>query len=172
MFNLIRQDFRAYTRDNGKFCWEEPSIIIVILFRIGSYIRSIRFAPLRWLLTIFHLPIYMFFELFIGINIPRGAKIDGGLRIYHYGTIVLNSKCIIGKNCIIHHGVTIGVKNAIEDVPIIGDNVNIGCGAVIIGRIKIGNNVDIGANAVVLRDVPDNCIAVGNPARILKKTVE
>lgn len=67
------------------------------------------------------------------------------------------------------HNVTIGNRYEINDVPIIKDNINIGVGAVIIGRIKIGNNVDIGANAVVLKDVPDNCIAVDNPAKILYK---
>ena len=85
-------------------------------------------------------------------------------------TIYKSPKCF-PKNCILRHNVTIGNKSEIDDVPIIGDNVNIGVGAVIIGRITVGNNVDIGANAVVLKDVPDNCIAVGNPARnILKDT--
>lgn len=88
--------------------------------------------------------------------------------IFHFGRIILNSNTVIGKNCTLRH-VTIGNRYEIDDVPIIGDNVNIGTRAVIIGRIKIGNNVDIGANAIVLNDVPDNCIAVGNTAHILDK---
>ncbi|MNG29745.1 Serine acetyltransferase [compost metagenome] len=75
---------------------------------------------------------------------------------------------MIGENCVIRQGVTIGNRKSGDDVPTIGDNVDIGAGAVIIGKIKIGDNVKIGANAVVLKDVPDNCTAVGNPARHIK----
>jgi serine acetyltransferase len=122
---------------------------------MGSRIRKISFKPLRVLLTILFMPAYMFFELLMGINIERGAIIGGGLRIYHYGTIVINAKCIIGKHCKLRHGVTIGNKNSENDCPIIGDFCNIGAGAKILGRITIGNNVSIGANAVVVKDVPD-----------------
>ena len=74
---------------------------------------------------------------------------------------------VIGKNCTLRHGVTIGNRQAVDDVPVIGDHVDIGAGAKILGKIRIGNNVSIGANAVVITDVPDNHIAVGVPARIL-----
>lgn len=104
-----------------------------------------------------------------GINIPRTTKIGKGLRIHHYGCIIINSYSIIGDNCTIRHEVTIGNRNRDNDCPIIGNNCNIGAGAKILGNIKIGNNVDIGANAVVITDVPDNCIAVGVPAKIIQK---
>jgi len=81
----------------------------------------------------------------------------------------LNPDTVIGKNCTLRHNVTIGNRLNDHDVPIIGDNVDIGVGAVIMGAIKIGNNVSIGANAVVLCDVPDNHIAVGVPAKIYPK---
>ena len=87
------------------------------------------------------------------------------------GCIIINSYSVIGDNCTIRHEVTIGNRNSDRDCPIIGNNCNIGAGAKILGAIKIGNNVDIGANAVVITDVPDNCIAVGVPARIIKKYV-
>ena len=104
--------------------------------------------------------------LLTGINLPVSAKIGPGFRIWHFGCIVLHPQVEIGKNCDIRHGVTIGNQKMYSDVPIIGDNVNIGVGATILGKIKIGNNVTIGANAVVLHDVPDNYTAVGIPARI------
>ncbi len=84
--------------------------------------------------------------------------------IYHTGGVVINHRAVIGKNCTLRHNVTIGARYGDKDVPVIGDNVSIGTGAVVIGEITIGNNVAIGANAVVLHDVPDNHIAVGNPA--------
>ena len=109
-----------------------------------------------------------FLSIFTGINIPRSTQIGEGLRIHHYGCIIINSHSIIGKNCKIRHGVTIGNKNSDDDCPTIGDHCNIGAGAKILGKIKIGNNVDIGANAVVVKDVPDNCIVAGIPATVIK----
>lgn len=168
--NLIISDIKRYQNGfTGKFEWNEPSLIVIILYRIGYAIRKIRFAPLRWILSIIHLPFFAFFSVFIGISIPRGAKIGSGFRIYHFGGIVINPITEIGKNCSMHQGVTIGVRHTYIDVPILGDNVTIGAGAKILGAIKIGNNVTIGANAVVLTDVPDDCIAVGIPAKIIKK---
>ena len=73
----------------------------------------------------------------------------------------------IGLSCTIRKGVTIGNRYSNDNVTTIGDNVNIGTGAVIIGKISIGNNVRIGANAVVLENVPNNQIAIGVPANIL-----
>jgi serine O-acetyltransferase len=67
--------------------------------------------------------------------------------------------------------VTIGGRSKIKDLPIIGDNVLIGAGAKILGDVIIGNNVVIGANAVVVESVPDNCVAAGVPARIIKREI-
>ena len=91
-----------------------------------------------------------------------------GLYIAHYGTLVVNRNVKVGENCKIHVGVNIGAWGQSDDAPKIGDNVYIGPGAKIFGKIKVGNNVSIGANAVVNKDVPDNCVLVGVPARIVK----
>lgn len=104
-------------------------------------------------------------------HIPADVQIGDNTRFEHHGLgCVVHNKAIIGSNCKIFQDVTIGAKwpegTKTDGVPKIGDNVQIGCGAVIIGNVTIGNNVYIGANAVVLRDVPDNSIAVGVPAKI------
>lgn len=78
---------------------------------------------------------------------------------------MINEATIIGKNCLIFQGVTIGVGTS--GIPRIGNNVILSSGAKIIGGITIGNNVTIGANAVVTKDVPDNSIAVGIPAKVI-----
>lgn len=94
-------------------------------------------------------------------------KIDGGLFFCHgFSTIVVAKS--IGKRCWINQQVTIGY-NSQWGGPVIGDNVHIFAGALVIGDIKIGNNVVVGAGAVVVKDVPDNCTVVGNPARIVKR---
>lgn len=68
---------------------------------------------------------------------------------------------------------TIGGKSGASEVPVIGDNVMVGAGAIIIGAVHVGNNVEIGANAVVTKDIPDNAVAVGIPAKVVRiKTVQ
>jgi len=104
-----------------------------------------------------------------GISISPTTPIGSGLYIAHFGGIVVNTDASIGKNCNLSHGITIAQTNRgkRKGVPVIGDNVYIGPGAKIIGRITVGNNVAIGANCVVTRDVPDNAVVVGIPARII-----
>lgn len=93
-------------------------------------------------------------------------EIGGGLYIQHGFATMIAAKSI-GENCWINQQVTIGY-NGQGDPPVIGDNVTITCGAKVLGSIHIGNHVTVGANAVVIRDVPDNCVVGGVPAKILK----
>ena len=103
----------------------------------------------------------------IQLDISATAKIGGGLIVQHgYGTIIDPKS--MGKNCWVNQGVTIGYKNN-ADAPYIGDNVTIYTGAVIVGAIHIGNNATIGANAVVVKDIEENCVVGGVPAKILKQ---
>ena len=85
--------------------------------------------------------------------------------------MILHARTKIGKNCIIGSCVTIGGKSGWYEVPVIGDNVEIHSGAKIIGPVRIGNNVIIGANAVVTKDIPDNCVVAGIPAKIIKENI-
>lgn len=105
------------------------------------------------------------------------ANIGKGTIFHHHGVgCVVHDNAIIGDNCHIFQNVTLGSRwtNGVLDggAPIVGNNVLIGAGAVILGDIKIGDNSNIGANAVVLEDVPEGCIAVGVPARIIRKKEE
>jgi serine O-acetyltransferase len=104
-----------------------------------------------------------------GIVIDYATEIGPGLFIGFFGSIIVNRKAIIGKNCHISSGVTIGETNRGErkGVPVIGDGVYIGTGAKIIGSIQVGNNVAVGANCVVTRDVPDNAVIAGVPGRLI-----
>lgn len=166
----IKEDVKRY-KENGKFEWFEPSLLVIINYRVGRFLRSIRPAIIGKLLSVIHLPFYMFFTVFTGIYLPRGTQIGPGLRIWHFGCIMLNPDTIIGSNCTLRQGVTIGNRKSQHDVPVIGDNVDIGAGAKILGDIVIGNNVSIGANAVVLKDIPDNSVAVGVPAKIIERQI-
>lgn len=101
-----------------------------------------------------------------------GGTIDKGFYISHFGTIVVSNGAVIGKNCNISHGVTIGVTRRGErtGAPRIGNEVWMGTNSIMVGNINIGNNVLIGPGAYVNFDVPDNSVVLGNPG-IIKPSV-
>lgn len=99
--------------------------------------------------------------------VPFSTKVGIGLRYAHPYSTVLNAESI-GDNFSCLHCTTIGKKGPGERRPRLGNNVTVGCHVAIIGDITIGNNVIIGAGSVVVKDIPDNSIVVGNPARVIK----
>lgn len=101
----------------------------------------------------------------LGFKIPKNC-IGPGLTIYHHGEIIVNETAQVGANCKMHGSNCIG-NNGKEDMsPIIGDNLDLGIGAKIIGDVKLGNSIKIGANAVVTKSFQeDNITLVGIPAR-------
>ncbi len=124
----------------------------------------------RWMylhhLTLFSVIIKGLIRILWGAVIPYQTQIGTGTHFAYQGLgVVLHKDCIIGENCFIRQHVTIGGGGGpAGGLPTIGNNCDIGCGAVILGDIHIGNNVKIGANSVVIHDLPDNCVAVGAPA--------
>lgn len=107
----------------------------------------------------------------LGISIPPSTKIGSGFYIGHFGGIVVNRRSIIGKNCNISQGVTLGQANRGRNkgYPILGNDIYIGPGVKIVGAVNIGNNVAIGANCVVTRDIPDNSVVVGIPGKVISQ---
>jgi serine O-acetyltransferase len=103
------------------------------------------------------------------ISIPWRTKIGPGFYIGHFGQIVVHDRSVIGRNCNISQGVTVGQANRgpRKGYATIGDNVYIGPGAKVVGNVKIGNDVAIGANCVVTKDVPDSAVVAGVPGRII-----
>lgn len=106
-----------------------------------------------------------------GIQVPIGTQIGEGLKFFHHDCIIIAQSSKIGKNVSIHQGVTIGrvFAGPMAGVPTIGDGVVIFAGAKVLGNIRIGDGVVIGANAVVTKDVPDNCVAAGVPAKLISQ---
>ena len=148
--------------------------LILAAFRFAS------FAKLNKALFILFIPYLILYRIFVEwlltVELPFKTKVGKGLIIYHGQAMVINDGTIIGENCTIRHCTTIGSKQnengSYSSCPVIGNNVDIGSNVCIIGPITIGNNVKIGAGSVVIKNVPDNVIVVGNPARIIKTTSE
>lgn len=104
----------------------------------------------------------------LGFFIPPFV-FEEGLHIWHYGNIIVNGSCRVGKNCILHGDNCLGNNGLLgNDCPVLGNNVDIGTGAKIIGKVTLGNNVIVGAGAVVVHDVEDNVAVGGVPAKVLK----
>ena len=99
----------------------------------------------------------------------EGCEIGGGWVLIHGYGVVLNGYVRIGRHCTMYHGVTIGVANDLQKMPVIGDNVFIGAGAKILGGVHVGNHVKIGAGAIVVEDVPDDSTVVNVKAKIINK---
>lgn len=141
-----------------------PGIKAIFFHRIARqlYLHKIPFLPRL---------ISEFSRWLTGIEIHPGASIGENLVIDHGMGVVIGETTIIGNNVLIYQGVTLGGLELIQGKrhPTIEDNVMIGAGTKILGNITIGNHSKIGANAVVLNNIPANSVAVGNPAKIIKK---
>ena len=143
------------------------------VYRFGHLRYRFSSKLVRYPLGVLHILFAKLAEIVCGVTIGVSASIGRRLIIEHSGSIVIHGNSVIGDDCIIRQGVTIGNKRMDDPfgAPVLGNRVNVGAGAKILGRVHIGNDVEIGANAVVICDVPDGAIAVGIPARIIMRKV-
>ena len=165
----LRQDLNVYREGLlAQGFWA----LQVYRFGHARYKFKSKFIRVPW--GVVHLFLNKVSEIFFGISIGVTAKIGKALCIEHFGQIIIHGSAVIGDNCIIRQGVTIGNRSLDKpyDAPIIGNNVNIGAGAKVLGAVFIGDGSIIWANAVVIHDVPDGAIAVGVPAKIIVKNKE
>lgn len=162
--SFIFQDWKTNTT-KGK--------LVMLLFRIANIGTKNRiYYYLGFPYRIFYT---LFVEWILGIELQWKTRAGKGLMIHHGQSLVVHSGTILGENCSLRQSTTIGTKVLPDGnhsgAPKIGNNVDIGSNVCIIGELQIGNNVKIGSGAVVIKNIPDNCIAVGNPARIINKNI-
>ncbi len=152
----------------------EQSLWAVLWFRLGGALLLIQFRPFRRMCLVPWFAIYKLLETALGISLPLGLKAGGGLRIWHFGGIFVNKKTVIGSHCSLRQGVTLGSRHDDGPAPCLGDNVDVGAYAQVLGPVHLGNGAHIGAMSVVLCDVPERATAVGVPARIVpsRKTLD
>ena len=147
----------------------EQSIWAICVYRFGRRVFNRKPGVSRSILLKFYWLIFRIVETLTGISIPLEARIGPGLRIHHFGNIFVHPNAVIGCNCTLRHGVTIG--NRVEDgpCPVIEDNVEFGAYGHVLGGVRVGHDAKIGALSLVLSDVPPGATALGNPARNLPR---
>lgn len=167
IFENIRNDLRAH-RSN----WWAQGFWALLVYRYGRWRYGIRPILLRKPFSLLYKILYKFIQIITGIELPCEVIVGRNFVIEHYGGIVISGYAKFGDDCRVRNGVVVGLSRVDQPcAPVIGNNVDIGSGAKLLGPITIGNNVLIGANAVVVCDVPDNSIAVGVPA-VIKPRVQ
>jgi serine O-acetyltransferase len=158
-----RSDFRTWAR----------AMLFGQAYKYTFWMRTCRYTKSRPLLKYSLYPfakaLLIHYGYKFGIDIPFTTRIGSGFYIGHFSGIFVNENCVIGRNCNISQGVTVGTANRGERAgnPVIGDNVYLGPGAKVIGAIRVGDHAAIGANCVVTRDVPDHAVVVGVPGRVI-----
>ena len=172
MFDHIKADLAQARAANhksmsgpGAWIWSlfHLGTSAVIVYRFGNWVWRLRIPILRELLLGLYFVLKFVNQMATGVNIPVSAEIGPGLVVHTWSGVYLPN-CRIGRNAYFQHGVVVNYR-----CKGIGDDVYFGPGAKVIREVRIGDRVRIGANAVVTRDLPDDCTAVGVPARIVCK---
>ena len=157
-FEFIFQDWKA-NKGNIK------GRIILLLFRVANFCST---RKIYYYIGFIYLLFYrILVEWFFSIEIPWNTRIGKNLRLFHGQALVMNNQVVIGDNCTLRHCTTIGNKQLpggnFSKSPVIGNNVDIGSNACIIGDIVIGDHSLIGSGAVVVKNVSPYCVVTGNP---------
>jgi serine O-acetyltransferase len=165
LFENLREDWRTHGRELFR-----QGLWAMVVYRFGRWRYTIRWRWLRMPFSCLYKALHVLSQILTGIELPCEVTLGRRFRIDHFGGIVISGDAVFGDDCVIRNGVTVGLKHTGQrGSPVLGDRVDIGAGAKILGPIHIGHDVSIGANAVVLTDVPSNCLAVGVPARVIPR---
>jgi serine acetyltransferase len=157
-FALIKSDYRV----SKGF---KKSLMIMSFYRLAHYFHKapLYLKPVSFVYWVFYKTLT---EFVMGVEVPPGCEIGPGARILHGVGVVVHENARIGSNVTIFQGVTIGGKR--DGVPTIGNHVEIGASAIILGGVTIGDGAVIGAGAVVVKDVPANAVVAGYASRIIR----
>ena len=141
--------------------------LILVLFRLAAAARQPTDRPARKTTLLYGCFYRVLVEWFLGVELPWKLRVGPGLRLMHVHGLVVHDATVIGSAVTLRQNVTIGLAHDDGRAPRIGDNVDIGASAIVLGDIEVGPGATIGAGAVVVKDVPAGATVVGNPARIV-----
>jgi serine O-acetyltransferase len=162
-WTLINEDYIVNGRD-----WTRPGFRAMFMYRFGVW-RMQRSKLIRMPLSVLYRWMHRFVRNRYGIEIHYTTKIGRRCRIGHQHGIVIHEHATIGDDCTIRQGVTIGAaaEYSVTDAPVLGNHVDVGAGAMILGKVTIGDHARIGPNAVIMMNVPPHATAFAQPARII-----
>jgi serine O-acetyltransferase len=162
VFDNIKEDWQSHDRQ-----WNRHGFWVLLIYRFGRWRYTIQSRLVRIPFSIVYKIMKFWSEMLLQVELPSETVIGRRLVIEHIGGIIISGDAILGDDCTLRNGVTIGLRRkGTRGSPRIGNRVDIGTGAKLLGEIVIGDDVAIGANAVVLCDVPSRSIAVGIPAKV------
>lgn len=172
-FQLINSDYKKYKNYGSGFfviLFFTQGFWAILQYRLAhSIFTTVKIQPFR---AFFKFLMFLWqkgIEITTGISIPASAKIGHSFYIGHFGGIIFNQDTVIGNNCNISQGVTIGVSGLGEKrgVPVIGNDVYIAANAIVAGKITIGDGVLIGACSMVNASIDAGCTVLGVPASVI-----
>lgn len=167
-FSADIKKYKRYSKKNTLVLFfTQQGLWALCVYRINNSIyRSKLPGFAKRILLLFGLFWQKYIEVVAGISLPYSAQIGPGLYIGHFGGIIVNARAIIGEDCNISQGVTIGVSGRGENrgVPVIGNRVYLGANAVVAGKITIADNAVVGACSLVIKDVAAGTTVLGVPA--------
>lgn len=166
----FRYEARADWRNFMKLWWKEGGFRFTTVMRVCAFLRSQRWSRFGS----YHLCLWIHRRMQIryGVYLEFSTEVGPGLYLGHPLGIVVNTRSVIGANCTLSHGVTLGQTHArskCPGVPTIGNRVYLGCGAKIVGSVKVGDDAVVAPNAVVVADVPNLAVVGGIPAKQLSE---
>jgi serine O-acetyltransferase len=156
---------------HGKQLWLNPAVWAIGVYRLGNWLNVDKpNALVRLPMKVVFFFANFFCELVMEMHIDAQATIGPGFYIAHIGGVHINPAAVLGKNCDVAHRVTIGASAmGRQGVPVLGDEVYVGTGATLIGKIKIGSGAKIAANTLVITNVPEGATVMGVPGRIIMR---
>ena len=165
LWEYTLEDYEMHEYD-----FSRPGFRALVVYRFGNWRMHLK-KPWRAGFTLLYRSMYRFVRNHYGVEIPYSAKIGRRVIFEHQGDIVIHGCAVIGDDCVIRQGVTLGNRymHAPFEAPVLGQRVNVGAGAKLLGKIQVGDDATIGANSVVLKDIPAGSTAVGIPARLLEE---
>jgi serine O-acetyltransferase len=164
MIRKLERDRDRYA-EHGLIWWLHPGFWIIAVYRIGAWGRTLP-VPARFAIGFIYRVLKFPWRIVLNVEIPAGARIEGGCCLIHPANILIGTGVEIGEDCLIFHEVTLGT-GATPGVPRIGDRVQIFVGARVLGPVIVGSGSKIGANCVVTRSVPPGSAVLPAANRVI-----